>query len=136
MSKLDIDILIMAFVMGVHLLRDFHTGICLPEWLAPLNMAGIVSVLLLLVPMAQKGSLLAFLAGYVLMGVLIVNFLVLLVFALIPGNPIIADSPATAQTGKILIRLLQKGSMVLMQKLFAGLAQPTKAKSEVGAQCA
>jgi hypothetical protein len=136
MSKLDIDILIMAFVMGVHLLKDFHKGICLPEWLAPLNMAGIVSVLLLLVPLAQKGSLLAFLAGYVLMGVLIVNFLVLVVFALIPGNKITADSPATVQTGKILMQLLGRGLMVLVQKLFACLAERTTAEASVGAQCA
>lgn len=102
---------------GLHLLKQFAQGISLPQWLAPLSMVGVVSILDKLLPSVQKGSLLAGLGSYLLIGILIVNLLALSLFLYLPGKWVTSTTPAVAQSGRVLLKLLLMGCLVVLKNL-------------------
>lgn len=104
---------------GFDLLEHFARGISLPRWLAPLSMVGVLSALVKLFPSLQKGSLLAGIGSYLLLGLLIVNMLALSLFLYSPGKLITCKTPSVAQTGLVLLKLLLMGLLVMLKTVIA-----------------
>lgn len=135
---------------GFHLLKQFTQGICLPRWLAPLGMVGVLSALDKLLPSMQKGSFLAGIGSYLLIGILIVNLLALSFFLYLPGQFITSTTPAVAQSGRTLLKLLLMGCLVVVKNvvvqslklafdlivlLFAALTYPPREANQIAAHC-
>ncbi|WP_299490902.1 hypothetical protein [Acaryochloris sp. IP29b_bin.137] len=102
---------------GFHLLKQFTQGIHLPHWLAPLSMLGALSALEKLLPAVQKGSLLAGIGSYVLIGILLVNLLAFSVFLYLPGQLITAKSSSVSRSGVVLLKLLFMGGLVVLKNV-------------------
>lgn len=102
---------------GFHMLKHFIAGIELPSWLAPLSMLGLLTVLVKLLPSINKGSILAGIGGYLLLGLLIVNAVALSLFLFLPGKLVTFKSSSAAQAGITLLKLLMMGSLVALKNL-------------------
>lgn len=135
---------------GFHLLKQFTQGICLPRWLAPLGMVGVLSALDKLLPSMQKGSFLASIGSYLLIGILIVNLLALSFFLYLPGQFVTSTTPAVAQSGRTLLKLLLMGCLVVVKNvvvqslklafdlivlLFVALTYPPREANQIAAHC-
>lgn len=135
---------------GFHLLKQFTEGMSLPRWLAPLSMVGVLSTLDKLLPSMQKGSFLAGLGSYLLIGILIVNLLALSLFLYLPGKLVTSTTPAVAQSGRTLLKLLLMGCLVVVKNvvihslklafdltvlLIAALTYPPREASQIAAHC-
>lgn len=99
------------------MLEHFIVGIELPSWLAPLSMVGLLAALMRLLPSIQKGSVLAGIGGYLLLGLLIVNALALSLFLFLPGKLATFKSSSAARAGVTLLKLLFMGSLVVLKNL-------------------
>ena len=113
------DLLELVLNKGFHMLEDFIAGIELPNWLAPLSMTGLLAALIRLLPSIQKGSLLAGIGGYLLLGLLIVNALALSLFLFLPGKLASFKSSSATQAGATLLKLLLMGFLVVLKNLVA-----------------
>lgn len=100
---------------GFQMLEHFVLGIELPNWLAPLSMMGLLAAFIRLLPSIQKGSLLAGLGGYLLLGVLLVNAVALSLFLFLSGKLITFKSPSSAQAGCHLLKILLMGFLVMLK---------------------
>lgn len=111
------ELLSVVLTNGFHLLKQFTQGIALPHWLAPLSMVGVLATLEKLLPSMQKGSLLAGIGSYLLIGLLLVNLLALSLFLYLPGRWISFKTPAIAKSGLTLLKLLVMGGVVMLKNL-------------------
>lgn len=102
---------------GFQMLEHFIAGIELPRWLAPLSMLSLLAVLIKLLPSINKGSILAGIGGYLLLGLLIVNALALSLFLFMPGKLVTFRSSSAAQAGGNLLRLMLMGFLVMLKGL-------------------
>lgn len=118
-----------AFVLGLSLLLQFNKEMALPKWLAPFSLSGLLAVVMLMLPWMQKGSVLAFVIGYLAIGFLVLNLVILFSLAHLPGQ-IVKLSSASSQAGSIVISVLASGlGMVLkslVRHLVQGVAQLTR----------
>jgi hypothetical protein len=124
MSECHQSIVVTAFVLGLSLLLQFNQDLAPPRWLAPFSLSGLLSVMKQIFPQIQKGSLPAFVMGYLLMGVLVFNMTVLFTVAHLPGKAVVLASPISAKAGLIVLGLLGTGLFLLMKgliKLLVGL---------------
>ncbi|WP_299488715.1 hypothetical protein [Acaryochloris sp. IP29b_bin.137] len=101
------------------MLEHFVLGIELPTWLAPLSMLGLLAAFIRLLPSIQKGSILAGVGGYLLLGVLLVNAVALSLFLFVPGKLITFKTPSSAQAGCHLLKILLMGFFVMLKSLVA-----------------
>lgn len=104
---------------GFQMLEHFVLGIELPDWLAPLSMLSLLAAFIKLLPAIQKGSFLASVGGYLLLGVLLVNAVALSLFLFLPGKLIRFKSPLAAQAGCHLLKILLMGFFVMLKNLVA-----------------
>lgn len=102
---------------GLKMLEHFIAGIELPRWLAPFSMMGLLASLVKLLPSINKGSILAGVGGYLLVGLLIVNALALSLFLLIPGKLVRLKTSLAAQARWNLLKLMLIGFFVILGKL-------------------
>lgn len=115
MSDCQVDWFGFALNKGFHLLEDFTQGINLPSWLAPLSMVGVLAALIKLIPSIEKGSFLAGIGGYLLLGLLIVNVIALSIFVCLPGKLVTFKSRSVSRTRLTLLRLLLMGVLVMLR---------------------
>ncbi|WP_299488556.1 hypothetical protein [Acaryochloris sp. IP29b_bin.137] len=107
-----------ALNKGFHLLKQFSQEVYLPSWLAPLSMVGVLAVLIKLLLAIEKGSLLAGLGGYLLLGILIVNVIALSILVCLPGKLVTFKSVSASRVRLTLLRLLLMGFLVTLKNLF------------------
>lgn len=115
MSDCQVDWFGFALNKGFHLLEEFTQGISLPSWLAPLSMVGALAALVKLLPSIEKGSFLAGIGGYLLLGLLIVNVIALSVLVYLPGTLVTFKSSSASRTRLTLLRLLLMGFLVMLR---------------------
>jgi hypothetical protein len=111
-----------AFVLGLSLLLQFNQNIALPKWLAPFSLGGLLTLLMIILPWMQKGSVLALVVSYLSISFLVLNLLVLFFLALLPGQTVKLSSDSN-KAGTILIRVLGRGLIVLLKSLARRLVQ-------------
>ena len=117
MSDNRVDWFGFALNKGLHLLEEFTQGITLPSWLAPLSMVGVLAALIKLIPSIEKGSFLAGIGGYLLLGLLIVNVIALSIFVCLPGKLVTFKSRSVSRTRLTLMRLLLMGVVVMLRDM-------------------
>lgn len=117
MSDNRVDWFGIALNKGFHLLKQFSHEVNLPSWLAPLSMMGVLTALIKLLPAIEKGSLLAGLGGYLLLGILIVNVIALSILVCLPGKLVTFKSVSASQARLTLLRLLMMGFLVTLRNL-------------------
>ncbi len=127
MPKCHQSVVVTAFVLGLSLLLQFNQNIALPNWLAPFSLAGLLSVMQGIFPSIQRGSLPAFVIGYLLMGVLIFNMAVLFTLAHLPGKMVALSSPISSKAGLVVLGLLGTGLWLLLKGLINLLVGLVKA---------
>jgi hypothetical protein len=118
MSECHQSIVVTAFVLGLSLLLRFNQDLTLPRWLSPFSLGGLLSIMQGIFPKIQRGSIPAFVMGYLLMGVLVFNMVVLFTVAHLPGKVVVLSSSLSAKSGLILIGLLGTGLWLLIKGLF------------------
>jgi hypothetical protein len=116
------SVVVTAFFLGLSLLLQFNQDIALPKWLAPFSLSGLLALLMIILPWMQKGSVLAFVVGYLAIGFLVINLVILFTLAHLPGQTIKLSS-ASHQAGTILIGVLGIGLSLLLKSLGRCLGQ-------------
>jgi hypothetical protein len=111
------------FALAVRLLLQFNQGIALPKWLAPFSLTGLLALMMLLLPWIQKGSALAFVVGYVAIGFLVLNLLVLFSLAHLPGKVVKLSSSRSRKAGAMLLGLVGRGLGMLLKTSVGFVAQ-------------
>jgi hypothetical protein len=115
MSEFNLSVIVTAFAIGIHLLIQFNQDISVPKWLAPFGLSGLLAVLVVILPWIQKGSVLAFVAGYLVMGFLVINLVILFTLAHLPGQAVKLASASNSKAGAILLGWLGTGLVVLLK---------------------
>ncbi len=122
MSEFNLSVIVTAFAIGIHLLMQFNQDIAVPKWLAPFGLSGLLAVLMVILPWIQKGSFLAFVAGYLMIGFLVINLVVLFSLAHLPGQAVKLSSANSGKAGMILIGCLGTGLVVLLKSFMSLIA--------------
>jgi hypothetical protein len=117
MPEFNQSVVVTAFILGLTLLLQFNQDLALPRWLAPFSLRGLLLVMQGIFPQIQRGSMPAFVIGYLLMGVLVFNMVVLFTLAHLPGKMVILSSSLSAKAGLILLGLMGTGLFLLMKGL-------------------
>jgi hypothetical protein len=117
MPKFNQSVVVTAFVLGLILLLQFNQDLALPRWLAPFSLGRLLSIMQGIFPQIQRGSLPAFVIGYLLMGVLVFNMAVLFTVAHLPGKMVALSSPISAKAGLVVLGLLGTGLWLLLKGL-------------------
>ena len=81
-------------------------------------MGGLLSTLMMLLPAAQKGSPLALISGYLVVGLLILNALALFALSRLPGMSFTFKSTGIERTGRWLLTIMGVGLFELLKKVF------------------
>lgn len=127
----------MILVLMAQMLVSFNQGVALKGWLAPLKLAWLIPLLLLVLNIGLKGSLPGFvvlpalLASYLLLGTLLVHSLALYILSQLPGQIATLTSLESVKAGGLLFRLsfvglgiLLKHTLVLLGCLLAAILSP------------
>ncbi|MBW4549926.1 MAG: hypothetical protein KME35_02225 [Aphanocapsa sp. GSE-SYN-MK-11-07L] len=122
MSRFNLSAIVTAFEIGIRLLTQFNQDISVPKWLAPFGLAGLLALLTVIWPWMQKGSVLALLIGYLTMGFLIINLLILFALAQLPGQAVKLSS-ASDRAGKLLLEMLGAGLGVMLKSSVSAVVQ-------------
>ncbi len=129
MSNINLSAVMIVFAVAVHLLMQFNQDISVSKWLTPFSLTGLLALLMLLLPWMQKGSVVAFMAGYLAIGFLVINLLVLFSLAHLPGQAVKLSSANSVKAGAILLKVLGTGLIMflssLVRRLGQGIAQVT-----------
>lgn len=112
--------LLAAFVLGTHLLSQFHHSVALPASIAAFNQTGLTA-LTGLQPGLERGSWVAFGLSYSLIAVLILSTVLVFGWSRLPGSRVRIHSTEAERTGLILIGLFCTGCWLLVQQVWAGL---------------
>jgi hypothetical protein len=118
MSGFHQSAVVTAFVLGLSLLLQFNQEIALPNWLAPFSLDRLLSVMKGIFPSIQRGSWPAFVVGYLLIGVLVFNMMVLFTVAHLPGKLVALASPISTKAGLVILGLVGTGLFILLKALF------------------
>ncbi len=108
---------------SVHLLQESTKGLKLCRWLSPFSLGWVIAGLLMMYPLAQKGSWAAMGAAYLLMGVLIINTLVLGVLSRMPNQVISFKAKGVETVGLMFAGFICAGVGLLIKTGFAALRQ-------------
>uniref|UniRef100_B8HTK7 Uncharacterized protein n=1 Tax=Cyanothece sp. (strain PCC 7425 / ATCC 29141) TaxID=395961 RepID=B8HTK7_CYAP4 len=112
--------LLAAFVLGTHLLSQFHHSVALPASIAAFNQAGLTA-LTGLQPGLERGSWVAFGLSYSLIALLILSTVLVFGWSRLPGSRVRINSAEAERTGLIFIGLFCTGCWLLVQQVWAGL---------------
>jgi hypothetical protein len=122
MTDLDLYTAIAIFIVSsLQILHRFTQETRLSRWLAPFSLGWILSGLVMVLPMVQKGSLLSVAAVYFLLGALILNTLVLFTCSQLPTRIVDFKSPTVEMMGGILLKLMGRGLCILCKDLLIAL---------------
>jgi hypothetical protein len=83
MSDLNMTAVVLGFALVIALFTKLHRRMSVPAWLSPLKLDGLVGVLEMIMPWIQKGKALAFVVGYLVMVLLLLNASLLVVLLLL-----------------------------------------------------
>jgi hypothetical protein len=112
-TKLPMLATAFAFITG--LLMQFNQDIALPNWLAPLSLGGLLSVLVVLLPWIEKGSFAAIVMGYLLVALATINLAILFGLAHFPGQTVIGLSSRSTKAGLLLLQMVGIGLAVMLK---------------------
>jgi len=110
-------------VLMAQMLVSFNQGLTLKDWLAPLKMAWLVPVLLLVLNIGLKGSLPGFIilpaliGSYLLLGTLLIHTLALYILSQLPGQMVTLASVESVKAGGLLLRLSFVGLGILLKNI-------------------
>lgn len=110
-------------VMMAQMLVSFNQGLTLKGWLAPLKMAWLIPVLLLVLDIVLRGSLPGFIVlpalvvSYLLLGTLVLHTLFLYILSQLPGQIATLTSVESVKAGGLLLRLSFVGLGILLKHI-------------------
>lgn len=113
----------MILVLMAQMLVSFNQGVALKGWLAPLKLAWLIPVLLLVLNVGLKGSLPGFVVvpalvvSYLLLGTLLLHTLALYLLSQFPGQIAILTSAESVKAGGLLFRLSFVGLGILLKHI-------------------
>jgi hypothetical protein len=128
MFEVDNPTWIAVVVASVYLLQDATRDLSLCRWLFPFSLGWSIAGLVFVYPFILKGSWVAMGAGYLLMGALIVNTLILSIMSKMPHRFVSFKSQGLEKMGLIFIGFLFAGVVVLIKNGFMALSQLLTAK--------
>lgn len=115
MFEVDNPTWIAVVVASVYLLQNATKDVSLCRWLSPFSLGWVIASLIFIYPFILKGSWVAMGAGYLLMGLLIVNTLILSVMSKMPRQVVSFKSQGLEKMGLIFIGFLFAGVVVLLK---------------------
>jgi hypothetical protein len=130
MFEVDSPTWIAVVIASVYLLRDATKDLSLCRWLSPFSLGWAIACLMFIYPFILKGSWVAMGAGYLLMGVLIVNTLILSVLSKMPRQVVSFKSQGLETVGLIFTGFVFAGVAVLLKNGFAALKRHLNAKRQ------
>jgi hypothetical protein len=128
MFEVDSPTWIAVVVASVYLLQSATKDLPLCRWLSPFSLGWIIAGLMLIYPFVLKGSWMAMGAGYLLMGVLIINTLVLSLVSKMPSQMISYKSEGLEKVGLMFTGFICAGLVVLFKHCLLSIGQLLTAK--------
>jgi hypothetical protein len=123
MFEVDNPTWIAVVVASVYLLQNAMKDVSLCRWLSPFSLGWVIASLIFIYPFVLKGSWIAMGAGYLLIGVLIVNTLILSVMSKMPRQVVSFKSQGLEKMGLIFTGFLFAGVIVLLKNGLTALSQ-------------
>jgi hypothetical protein len=123
MGEFDFFTTITLVVLMLHLLQLASQKMAGSKWLAPFSFAWVISGLLCLMPLAEKGSAVAIAASYLLISALILNTAVLYFCSRLPNHLIPLKSFEIELIGGSMLKLMGAGLGVVGRALLRELFQ-------------
>lgn len=130
MFEVDSPTWIAVVVASVYLLQNTTKDLSLCRWLSPFSLGWVIASLIFIYPSILKGSWVAMGAGYLLMGVLIVNTLILSVMSKMPRQVVSFKSQGLETVGWIFTGFLFAGFAILLKNGFMALKQYLNSKRQ------
>jgi hypothetical protein len=130
MFEVDSPTWIAVVIASVYLLQSATKDLSLCRWLTPFSLGWVIASLMFIYPFVLKGSWVAMGAGYLLMGVLIVNTLLLSVLSKMPRQIVSFKSQGLETVGLIFAGFVFAGVAVLLKNGFTALKQYLNAKRQ------
>jgi hypothetical protein len=123
MFEVDNPTWIAVVVASVYLLQNATKDLSLCRWLSPFSLGWVIASLIFIYPFILKGSWVAMSAGYLLMGILIVNTLILSAMSKMPRQVVSFKSQGLEKMGFIFTGFLFAGVIVLLKNGLTALSQ-------------
>jgi hypothetical protein len=123
MFEADSPTWIAVVVASVYLLQNATKDLSLCRWLSPFSLGWVIASLIFIYPFISKGSWFAMGAGYLLMGALITNTLILSAMSLMPRRVIGFKSKGLETVGLLFTSCIFTGFVLLLKKGFAVLME-------------
>jgi hypothetical protein len=123
MFEADSPTWIAVVVASVYLLQSSTKDLSLCRWLSPFSLGWVIASLIFIYPFISKGSWFAMGAGYLLMGALITNTLILSAMSLMPRRVIGFKSKGLETVGLLFTSCIFTGFVLLLKKGFAVLME-------------
>lgn len=123
MGEFDFFTTITLVVLMLHLLQLASQKMAGSKWLTPFSLAWVISGLLCLMPLAEKGSMVALAASYLLVSALILNTAVLYFCSRLPNHLIPLKSFEIEFIGGSMLKLMGAGLRVVGRALLRELFQ-------------
>jgi hypothetical protein len=117
---------IAVVVASVYLLQTSTKDLSLCRWLSPFSLGWVIASLMFIYPFILKGSWIAMGAGYLLMGALITNTLILSIMSLMPRRVVDFKSKGLESMGLLFTSCIFTGLFLLLKKGFAVLMESLK----------
>jgi hypothetical protein len=114
---------IAVVVASVYLLQNATKDMSLCRWLSPFSLGWVIASLLFIHPFVLKGSWIAMVAAYLLMGALIANTLVLTVMSILPRRVVAFKSRGLEQMGLTFASCIFTGLVILLKNGCSALMQ-------------
>ena len=121
MGEFDFFTTITVVVLMLHLLQLASQKMTGPKWLAPFGLAWVISGLLCLMPLAEKGSAVALAVSYLLISALIINIAVLYLCSRLPNHFVPLKFTEVELMGGFMLKLMGAGLGVIGQTLLREL---------------
>jgi hypothetical protein len=119
---------IAVVVASVHLLQNATKDLPLCRWLSPFSIGWIIAGLILIYPFVLKGSWIGMGVGYLLMGMLMVNTLVLSLVSKMPSRVISYKSEGLEKVGLMFTGFICAGLVVVFKQCWMSVGQLLSAK--------
>ncbi|WP_404784978.1 hypothetical protein [Altericista sp. CCNU0014] len=123
MFEADSPTWIAVVVASVYMLQSSTKDLSLCRWLSPFSLGWVIACLLFIHPFVLKGSWVAMGIGYVLMGALIANTLILSVMSLMPRQVVGFKSKGLETVGLLFTSCIFTGLFLLLKNGFAVLVE-------------
>ncbi len=117
---------IAVVVASVYLLQTSTKDLSLCRCLSPFSLGWVIASLMFIYPFILKGSWIAMGAGYLLMGALITNTLILSIMSLMPRRVVDFKSKGLESMGLLFTSCIFTGLFLLLKKGFAVLMESLK----------